>query len=384
MLEKQNRIFGLDLARSIAIIFVVIAHGLDIFISPILQESNIGGEVERIFNYPLGFIGVEIFFILSGFLIGNIIIREIVENGSVGSLVNFYIRRWFRTLPLYYLVVIALIIYPTREGFSWANLYFFQNHSSKDLAFNPVSWSLSVEEWFYLTIPLIMLCFFKIKKVNRQKAFLIICFSIIVASLFGRIASVVLFNPTFDFGTRKQIFFRLDSITVGVILAGIKFYYRDIYNYLIAKRKVVFMVALTGLLLCELWFVANSSEALDASFFSRTFFFNLISLFCAALVLSLETVRLNTLRILVKPITFISVISYGLYLLHFHVYLIFKDAFKLNNIATGTAVFLLATAFTIVIAYFIYRYYELPMMKLRDKFNLLKRESKQNEIKKVS
>nr|WP_263325080.1 acyltransferase [Neobacillus sp. Marseille-Q6967] len=382
MLIQQKRIFGLDLARSIAIVFVLIAHGLDFFILPILHDSYIGGLLWIILIYPMGFFGVEIFFILSGFLIGTIIIRELVEKGSVISLFNFYIRRWFRTLPLYYLVVIFLIIYPTGEGFSWANLYFIQNFSASDLSFNPVSWSLSVEEWFYLTIPLIMLLCFKLKKGNKPKAFLIISLTIIGSSLVARIVSVMLLDPTFDFGIRKQIFLRLDSITMGVVLAGIKFYYKDIYNILIEKRKMIFIVAISGLLLCEVWLVVNRIEVLNTSFFSRTFYFNFISLFCAAFVLSLETVSPNKMKFLVNPITFVSVISYGLYLLHFHVYLIVKNTFKMNNLVTGTSVFLLAISVTIVIAYFIYNYFELPIMNLRDKFNFLKRNSNQQIAKK--
>jgi peptidoglycan/LPS O-acetylase OafA/YrhL len=372
LLNIEKRVFGLDLARCIAISIVLIAHGLDFFISPVLQGTIVGGALGRILNYPLGFFGVEIFFILSGFLIGNIIIREIVENGTIKSLFNFYIRRWFRTLPLYYLVVVFLILYPTGENFTWENLFFIQNFNESNLAFNPVSWSLSVEEWFYLIIPAIILCIFSFSKNNKAKLFLYTCFFIVLISLITRITSVIFFDSTFDLGTRKQIFFRLDSIMTGVILAGIKHYYKDLYKYLINNRKFLFIISLVGLAICELWLVINSREALNESFFSRTFYFNFVSIFCALFVLSIETVKFNRMKLFVKPVTFISIISYGLYLIHFNIYLIMNQVIVINNLIVGFATFLIALTITLIVSFLIFKYFELPVMKLRDRLNPIK------------
>jgi peptidoglycan/LPS O-acetylase OafA/YrhL len=93
------RIYGLDILRSMAILFVVYYHGYVLI-------SNIGSE-DLLVNWVPD--GVTIFFVLSGFLIGGIFIRTLQQPFfSFKSLLNFWIKRWFRTLPNYYLVLIII------------------------------------------------------------------------------------------------------------------------------------------------------------------------------------------------------------------------------------------------------------------------------------
>lgn len=175
MENVNKRIFGLDLVRCIAILLVLIAHS-DFFFGPVFKDTLIDKALGRLVYYPFGFYGVEIFFVLSGFLIGRIIIKEIFEQGNWRNLLNFYIRRWFRTLPLYYLVMLVIFLYPTGAEFSWTNLLFLQNFNSEDLGYYPVTWSLSVEEWFYFTIPMVMLLYTFLLKNKGPKTFMTICF----------------------------------------------------------------------------------------------------------------------------------------------------------------------------------------------------------------
>ena len=81
-MEKSNRIFGLDVIRSISIFLVLLSHTFAI----------------QIFEF--GILGVEIFFVLSGFLIGQILIRNFDSGISLSKITDFWKRRWFRTLPL--------------------------------------------------------------------------------------------------------------------------------------------------------------------------------------------------------------------------------------------------------------------------------------------
>ena len=92
--DYQGRVFGLDLMRALAIIFVVMSHG------SMLEKANTDFPWIRLVN------GVELFFVLSGFLIGGILIKNFQKTNSFGikEIYNFWIRRWFRTLPNYYLV----------------------------------------------------------------------------------------------------------------------------------------------------------------------------------------------------------------------------------------------------------------------------------------
>src|ERR1700676_4641130 len=148
--STHHRIFGLDLLRSLAIILVLITHTL-----PILDRNY------AYYKLPVytGFIGVELFFILSGFLIGTILLKIHNRDGEFKfrGVKYFWIRRWFRTLPNYYLMYVVYAVL-----FFWVNhilvfshikylsyLVFLQNTFS----FHPhdfflVAWSLSIEEWF--------------------------------------------------------------------------------------------------------------------------------------------------------------------------------------------------------------------------------------------
>ena len=109
------------------------------------------------------FDGVSIFFVLSGFLIGGILIKLLKENILNSKLIiTFWVRRWFRTLPNYFLILIILILLDSiyNENFSFYSykryFLFSQNLFSKHPGFFPEAWSLSVEEWFYLLIPIII------------------------------------------------------------------------------------------------------------------------------------------------------------------------------------------------------------------------------------
>lgn len=373
---QNKRIFGLDLVRSMAIVLVLLAHGLGFFLTSGLNETKVGRIIIYSFHFPLGFFGVELFFVLSGFLIGGIIIKELVEQGNWINLLNFYIRRWFRTLPLYFLVVLFLVRFPMEKGFSWWNLFFIQNFKDDALLFNPVSWSLAVEEWFYLIIPFVMLLVFQFIKEDKGKYFIGICVFIMGISLLARIVFVLFQDPSFDFGTRKQIFFRLDSIIAGVILAGIKYYFQDLYKKMVKKRKLLFLISLIGFCACEIWFIIHRDMvSLDKSLFSRTFFFDIVTISCVLLVVSLENVKRPKVNIIGNIITFVSVISYGLYLLHYRIYVFFKSTVSISSISIGGLVFVVATVVTVLLATIIYWYYELPIMNLRDKFKLGRSDS---------
>lgn len=162
-MKTDNRIFGLDILRASAIMFVVIEHGA-FLLTPKLSKLN-----GTIFGYE----GVSIFFVLSGFLIGGILIKTLEKReGGKNVLLNFWIRRWFRTIPLYFLVLTILLIlnWIFREGFGFSktfplNFYTFtQNLFYWHPKFFPEAWSLSIEEWFYLLIPLVLLFFIFLKK----------------------------------------------------------------------------------------------------------------------------------------------------------------------------------------------------------------------------
>jgi peptidoglycan/LPS O-acetylase OafA/YrhL len=233
---------GLDIARSMAIIMVIVSHGRGFFTQY--------GDVQWVsFN---GFLGVELFFVLSGFLIGKIMINNILECPTLENLLVFYKRRWFRTLPLYYLMVVVLAI--AGKPFDWSNIFFLQNFDSSHLGFFPVSWSLSIEEWFYLLVPLMYLViFFFSKSSDKGKLFLSVTVFFLILINLVRVLYVAEYEPAWDYGVRKQIYLRMDSVLTGVLFAGIKQYYVALYKSLEVIK--LYLVSISGITLYVYYYV---------------------------------------------------------------------------------------------------------------------------------
>ena len=174
---NNTRVFGLDLMRAMAISMVLCSHILWIY------NPN-DGIIRQLFAL-FGFLGVEFFFVLSGFLIGRILYKIYTKDDfTIKSALGFLKRRWFRTLPNYFLVLIINIIITISLGYSIPKLgtyfIFLQNGFSKMPPFFPESWSLAVEEWAYIVLPVSLLLFsFLVKPKNKKLFFLIITLALI-------------------------------------------------------------------------------------------------------------------------------------------------------------------------------------------------------------
>ena len=135
----RERNFGLDLARACAIAGVFVAHGFTLDGLPLLDDLRTG---------------VDLFFVLSGFLIGRIYFRS--HALGTFALGPFWISRWWRTLPPYF---VALGLHATLSHWipelhvRWYYLLFLQNQVG--MHGFPPSWSLCVEEHFYLLLPIL-------------------------------------------------------------------------------------------------------------------------------------------------------------------------------------------------------------------------------------
>jgi peptidoglycan/LPS O-acetylase OafA/YrhL len=150
--HSGGRVFGLDLLRAAAIMMVICAHGFVVLYPHF-------GEPLGIFGHG-GFYGVELFFVLSGFLIGQILIRAGADLARAGNVVFFYVRRWFRTLPLFFLFLIVNVVFERMfrahavgAAEALTHGFFLRNFSAFQMTFFPESWSLAIEEWFYLLFP---------------------------------------------------------------------------------------------------------------------------------------------------------------------------------------------------------------------------------------
>ncbi len=365
-----SRVFGLDLMRALAIIFVIFAHAENEFLSEYFEKSwNFGF---------LGTYGVELFFVLSGFLIGQVLITSFARYGiSFSTLRTFWKRRWWRTLPNYFLfLLIQLFISPHRAEFNWRYLFFLQNGASGQPRFFQESWSLAVEEWFYFTFPLIALLFyFAGKKYRRHlpqptcqstpitafKALMFTALLYIVGINLLRFGLAHDMNLTWEEGIRKVMVLRIDSVMYGVVLALIKHHLTRLWLFL---QKYALPVGLATLGL-SLYFTLTLN--LDTSIFARSFLFTLISVGGALLLPYLDNVRESRKAVATGSVlTHISLISYSMYLINIPATK-FIDLFNRHSgLYEGIVWFTLTWIVVICAATLNYRFFEKPMMDRRD------------------
>ena len=139
---RHLRYANLDFVRALAILLVVNCHSGSIFAAaPLSAALQLGGK------------GVELFFVLSGWLLGRQILIELRQTGRV-EFRRFWLRRWMRTLPAYYAVLTVISLYILSRGnqpLRWSYLYFGQAYVS-GMPYFGISWSLCVEEHFYLVV----------------------------------------------------------------------------------------------------------------------------------------------------------------------------------------------------------------------------------------
>ena len=217
-----DRNYGLDIVRATAILTVVWAHSLYLLKLPVPQW------VVR----PMGLLipdGVSIFFVLSGYLIGGILIRNLERDAPTGAnLGKFWVRRWCRTLPAYYLVLTALTLYHMQfSGMAfaevWKYFFFLQNFNTPHPRVFAEAWSLSIEEWFYLLVPILLFAGVRLGLSTKQ-AVLAVVLIVIVFSMGFRTYRYATGDVVFwelDLIFRKQVVTRLDSLIWGVLGAAI-------------------------------------------------------------------------------------------------------------------------------------------------------------------
>ena len=140
-----------DGLRALSILWVMVFHTVKARGG--LLVGRFGELPFRVMNR--GFMGVDVFFVISGFLIARLLLRELSATGTLG-LRRFYLRRALRILPAYYLVLALWCAGGAPCDTAWANLAYVNNFLPHDEQCMEWSWSLAIEEQFYLVFPLVL------------------------------------------------------------------------------------------------------------------------------------------------------------------------------------------------------------------------------------
>ena len=179
------------------------------------------------------FFGMDLFFILSGFLIGSILIRSLEIEGT-RDLRRFYLRRAFRTFPAYYVVLTVLVLAfgltPGQRQDLWGEYTYLTNFMPllRDKIVMFWGWSLALEEQFYLTVPLFLLVLSKLRS-NKARAALLI--AVWLSALAIREWYYYRHSPLTDLQLYDQVYFRtktrFDTLVAGIFLAFLQHTWRE-------------------------------------------------------------------------------------------------------------------------------------------------------------
>lgn len=370
MIEKtrSERIFGLDVMRAAAIMMVLSSHILWIY----PPSSSMISQFFQLF----GFLGVETFFVLSGFLIGTLFYKIYLQDDfNFSKVLHFLKRRWFRTLPNYYLFLILNVIVAGIIGYSieglWRYVFFLQNFNTTMLSFYTESWSLSVEEFAYLILPLsILLGSFFFKTKNKKWTYISIVTALIGLFILNKwYYNLTTSNTTliqWNVSLKAVVIYRIDSILTGVFFSWIAINYQQFWQ----KHKI--NMAFVGMILLVMMYVGIGFFRITIEQFPTLWnvFYLPITSLTLALFLPLLSQWKTTRLPFRNAVVTVSLVSYSCYLIHYGIVLqlmkhyIKTDLLSMYQLHVYTLVFLMIT---FVLSYLNYRFFEKPMMDLRDK-----------------
>ena len=370
--------------RAVSILAVVFGHSFGLFerLGYIPYWGTVTHKCgENVLE--LGIFGVELFFVLSGFLIGNILIKTFLaaDNFTFSDVRQFWVRRWFRTLPNYWLILTVNIIlyqvlhYIPFEPVQLKAYVFLQNLWYPNMLNSlPEGWSLSVEEWFYLTLPVAMcLLAYVFKPVHKVRLLFRIFIGYLLVFLLVRVFNAI--NPINGFdpdeGIRKVVVFRLDAVMYGVVMA----YLVHVRPLMMQKAaKYLFFAGIAGIvalfyLVIKYDFVLRPSHNTVVRFLDNAFLYMVMPLVCSLCLPFLHNLRYVKSKLVSSGVSYVSKISYSVYLVHFSlVYRLLCYPIKVSTFKGTLAVYIFYWVVVFVLSGLIYRYFEFPVMKLRDRF----------------
>lgn len=350
-----GRIFGLDVMRTMGGMTVVLSH----------TSFLVGDHWPRFPMIP-GIDWVALFFVLSGFLIGGILLGTAATYRSpLLGFVDFMQRRWLRTLPNYYLFLllnILLLALGMAPGLlthaTPAYFAFLQNFFKPIDLFFWESWSLAVEEWFYLLFPLLLFTLMGVFSKSTGRAFLLVCLAFILTPIWIRLslAGHVHDATSWDLWVNKFVPARLDAPGYGMLAAW------SAHRWPKGWRQVRWIAMPASLIL--LWFTFHHPYAVAPRFAT----FALKSQ--EALALALWLPLFSTWHVggrFAGTFKVLSLVTYAQYLVHMPLLYLMGSWVKHPVASTCALRYALFFLLVELISIGIYFGWELPFMRLRPK-----------------
>lgn len=369
---NNQRIYfrNLDILRFIAAYMIVLLHcffgwkvrfGNPEFLTPTLSPTSL--DKLELIMHNLSF-GVDVFFIISGFLITYLLLVEKEKHGKVDAM-KFYIRRAFRIWPLYFFMILLapLLVYFFHEqspsyGLHFAFLGNFDliNNGTKSVATNHL-WSICIEEHFYLFCPL-LIAFIPMKKLPQVLLYIILA-CIIFRGYF--LASTADYGMAFYVHTLS----RIDVLALGGLF-GYLFYHKKLhFNHSLPIRFVVYSTFI--LLFLNVNYVDSGNFLIDTmkkylyvipcAYWMGNFLFNP-----------------NAVFPLQKPNLLLQFgkVSYGIYMFNPVVIFLLIQVFAKYNWQNYFLFLVLVHVSLALVTYLSYRFLEMPFLALKEKYAVIK------------
>jgi peptidoglycan/LPS O-acetylase OafA/YrhL len=221
-----TRRIELDFLRGIAILLVMGAH-FKLPVTGVIILDLITSSLRAV-----GGVGVNLFFALSGFLVGGLLLKELGETGKVNAS-KFLIRRTLKIWPaFYFLMLIQLVVgHHPADSYLWQSLFHVQNYFGSSIK---QTWSLAVEEHFYL-----FLAFFISYHSRKPPRTLLV--NLFVVAFISIILRFIAVHYGYLDAAFRQTQFRMDSLLFGVILSVIHIFYRDTFDRIATHRLWLFI-----------------------------------------------------------------------------------------------------------------------------------------------
>jgi peptidoglycan/LPS O-acetylase OafA/YrhL len=372
MTTPQSRNPGLDTLRASAIALVFMYHYM----------CFVSGTPTFGWLSTIGWAGVDLFFVLSGYLIANQLFAGLVR-GERLSLPRFYARRAFRTLPVFWLVLAAFALFPAALGGHapppwWRFLTFTQNFGLEPGTAFSHAWSLCIEEQFYLVLPAVLVlgALFtrgRARGVTLTRTHGWMLMGTLVALGVG--ARIVLWQRYGDAAHVRDymswLYYatlcRFDEFIPGVAVAMLKNFHRPTWDSLMTRGNAISVVGgVSVLAMLTLAWRVYYIDGVGYGFFMTAFGYSLLAMSFALLVMAALSPQAMVFRRRVPGAAPLALWSYSTYLSHKPLAFLIAQQLKPLGVSDGMRLAIITVA-CIAVGGLLYKLVEAPFMALRDR-----------------
>jgi peptidoglycan/LPS O-acetylase OafA/YrhL len=358
-IASKSRIPGLDSLRALAIVMVLCNH-----YAVVVTHAPTFGYLTR-----WGWAGVDLFFVLSGYLIGSQLLAPLAH-GQTFSLRTFIAKRFLRTLPNYYVILAVYLLLPETLGGSatasiWQFLTFTQNFAfTKWNHTFSHSWSLCIEEQFYLALPLAMLFAWRMRR--PVLAIWILAVLALAGGMLARYACWPQLDPeAYGAPFYYSTFTRFDELLPGVVIALLQHFHPKVFNRLVKQSACLLIAGITIVMAALIWIGNQIPTSLPAAILVYPMLawgFALLTLCC------LQPASLLN-RFIIPGAGKLALWSYAIYLAHKPVFKLVLGPIQNTGIALQSALgIVLIMAAGIGAGWLLFRLVETPFMQIRAKW----------------